>query len=193
MNHQPYSDKDYLDAFRYSDEVGLLHFRREYLPRTMAQICKQGGDEHDAVDVFQEAQIALFLKVQDSAFELTCKLSTFFYALCQNQWLNFLRKKKKDVGVRLEDLNLSTDEKHLIVHMLEGKDRMDFFYRMFNKLGENCKKLLELALIQETPAEEIIRIMGYGSLSYLYKRKSDCKEKLNGFILNDPEVNDWLS
>ncbi|MBK9018354.1 MAG: hypothetical protein IPM82_32300 [Saprospiraceae bacterium] len=55
----------------------------------------------------------------------------------------------------------------------------------FKELGEECQKVLRLSIIEEKSPEEIIATLGFGSVGYLYKRKSNCKEKLFEIIQKD--------
>jgi RNA polymerase sigma factor (sigma-70 family) len=184
-----HSDQQLLAALRRQDAATLENIVRQYRPRVIAQICGQGGTEEEAKDIFQEAMVAIFLKSQDPGFRLTSSFYTFLYAICQNLWLKKIREKKRHNSVRLEDagvLQAGDDAQQVIEH----SERHSFFMKKFNELGEKCRELLRLSIIEERSADEIMQTLGFGSLEYLYKRKSNCKDELTRLVRQDVQFNE---
>ncbi len=141
------------------------------------------GTKEDAHDVFQEALVLMFQKVQQPDFELTSSFLTYFYAVSRNIWFNKLRKKS-NTEVTLDDKMLLMLEQDT-TSVAESNERYFLYRKMFLRLGQDCQKLLELFL-QKVRMEQIMQQMGYGSVGYTKKRKFLCKEKLVKLIQNDP-------
>lgn len=178
------NDASLLDAVRRCDNLVLERLFREYRPRVVGQIIKQGGTAEEAKDIFQEAFTAIFLKSQQPDFQLTSSFSTFLHAICQNLWLKKYREKSRQSGVSIENLVVSrTDDD--AQQAIEQHERHSFFLQKFAELGEECRKLLQLSIVEEKSADEIIAMLGFGSIGYLYKRKSNCKDKLVQLVRQD--------
>jgi len=172
-----YTDHELLDGIRRRDNTALATVYREYRPRVVAQVCSWGGSADDARDVFQEAIIVVFIKARLQDFQLTCALYTFLHAVSHNLWLKKVREKTRHDGVSLdvpEVLTLGVDPSDA----LEVAERQQFIAEKFIELGNACRDVLRLSIIEEKTPEEIVEALGLGSLSYYYKRKSICKDKL---------------
>jgi len=179
-----------IDDLRQGQDTALEKIVREYRPRVVSQITRQGGSNEDAKDIFQEAMTALYLKSLQPDFQLTSSFYTFLYAICQNLWLKKIREKKRDAGVSIDQLPVSTADDSA-QEAIEKYERHCFFMQKFAELGEECRKVLQLSIVEERDAREIKALLGFGSLRYLYKRKSNCKDKLLDLVRRDVRFNEF--
>lgn len=155
----------------------LREIRKRYFPMVLDFVIRHGGHHERAEDLYEEGLIALYECVRRPGFELRCKVSTLFYSICRNLYFKGL-KNQNHIMVRNEpDMELM-DENADIIAAIEGKERMDYFRTVFSRLGPDCQRLLTLAIVEELPVNKIMELMNYGSAGYLYKRKSQCKDKL---------------
>lgn len=177
------NDETLLEGIRRSDNAVLELIVQQYRPRIVGQVVKQGGTEEEAKDIFQEALVAIYLKTQQPAFQLTSSFYTFLFAICQNHWLKKCREKKRNNEVRLEDHGVSITTE--ATETFEQSERYQLYIAKFKELGEECQKVLRLSIIEEKSADEIMGTLGFSSISYLYKRKSNCKDKLYDIIRKD--------
>jgi RNA polymerase sigma factor (sigma-70 family) len=177
------TDPALLCGIRRSDNAVLEFVVQEYRPRIIGQVCKQGGSEEEAKDIFQEALVAIYLKSQQPDFQLTSSFYTFLYAICQNLWLKKCREKKGHNEVRLEEHGVSITTEAM--ETFEQSERYQLYIAKFKELGEECQKVLRLSIVEEKRPEEIMATLGFSSVGYLYKRKSNCKDKLFDLIQND--------
>lgn len=68
----------------------------------------------------------------------------------------------------------------------EDEDRIkSLFYSHFKQLSNDCQKILMLHF-NNTPIEEIQKIMNYQNSHYAMDRKYRCKKSLMQRIINDP-------
>jgi len=58
----------------------------ENFPVILRMVQQNNGSDDDAKDLFQEAMIILYEKVQQGDFDLYSKLKTFLYAVCRRLW-----------------------------------------------------------------------------------------------------------
>lgn len=182
-------DQTYFEAIKKGDKQGIKEIYSTYLPRITSFILKNNGTEDDAKDIFQEAIIVFFKKIKTGNFTLTASFYTYLYGICRNLWFQKLQKNhKKTVTFSTEwEFKDDTDVEQII----QTEERHKLFRAKFRELSENCQKLLQL-FFQRTPMKEIVKIMGYGSLSYAKKRKFECKEKLVALVQNAPQFKDLL-
>ena len=64
---------------------------------TMIQhfVLNNNGSFDDARDLFQEAMITLYEKVQSDSFVLSCQIKTYLFSICKNLWLKRLQQMGK--------------------------------------------------------------------------------------------------
>ncbi|MEI6410015.1 MAG: sigma-70 family RNA polymerase sigma factor [Bacteroidota bacterium] len=178
-------DQHYIEAIKTGDRVVLQTIYQTMMPSLLRLIKPTGGSIDDAKDLFQDAIVLIFKKIQQPDFTLTSAFSTYFYGICRNIWANQL-KKKSSGHVTLEE-----DTKYNVVtdgdwHDLEEQTtRTRIFYRAFRQLGQDCQQLLQLFFQQKT-MEEIMQEMQLGSYDYARRRKYLCKGKLTELMKNDP-------
>lgn len=174
--------QDLLHALLAGDNNGIREIYRLYLPRAASLITRNGGNAEDAKDIFQEALIILYEKAQKPGFTLNSSLYTLIYGICRNLWGNRLQKRSgSNVTFSGEGkYRLDEDTEKSIEQAEENK----VFWDSFNRLGEDCQKLLRL-FFDKVRMEKIAELMGYGSVSYAKKRKFQCKERLVDIVKAD--------
>jgi RNA polymerase sigma factor (sigma-70 family) len=153
------------------------------LPSVIAWVHDNNGSEADARDIFQEALIALFLKLEKEDFELTCTLKSFLRIICRNLWLTKLRDSKNKQTSALEEIEDDVEENDL-VDKIAQTDRNRLFIKHFNKLSESCRKRLSL-FFNKISFAEIARKFNT-SEGYVKKNKFRCKQRLINAIQQDP-------
>lgn len=153
------------------------------LPSVIAWVHDNNGSEADARDIFQEALIALFLKLEKEDFELTCTLKSFLRIICRNLWLTKLRDSKNKQTSALEEIEDDVEENDLLEQIAQT-DRNRLFIKHFNKLSESCRKLLSL-FFNKISFAEIARKFNT-SEGYVKKNKFRCKQRLINAIQQDP-------
>lgn len=148
-------------------------------------VCNLGnGTEADAKDVFQEATIVAYRKVQAADFQLTAKFSTFFIGISENLW-NSKRQKKSFSEVTIPESAKYIADTSMEQDLLQ-MERGALFHKSLRQLGEDCQKVLEL-FFQKYSMEEIAETMGFGSADYAKRRKQQCKDRLVTNIKAAPE------
>ena len=175
-------EEEYIQAIIAGDSKGLRNVYESFLPRIRKLITNNGGSEADAQDIFQSAILTIYEKAQKENFRLTSKFYTLLYGICRNLWGNRLQKKSFKEVTLLEDVKYTSEEN--IEIDIEKTEEQQLFWSSFQKLGEDCQKLLRLFFDKEK-MEKIAKMMGYGSISYAKKRKFQCKEKLVDLVKKD--------
>lgn len=140
-------------------------------------VVHNNGTEEDAKDVFQEAVIVLYDKVQEGSFELQSKLKTFLYAVCRRLWLKRLQLQQRHTFLAEEIDELIPVEQELAIH--EEKDQQ--FVMMEEALagiGEPCRAILEAYYLHKRSMQEIAEKFGYTNAENAKNQKYKCLLRL---------------
>jgi RNA polymerase sigma factor (sigma-70 family) len=163
----------------------VIHYvYKSCFPDVRKLILTNGGNEHDAQDIFQEGLLKVYLKITGKGLELNCKFKTYLYSVCRFLWLNELEKKK----VRQHD-RIPPDE---IIDDRTANDRirenagLKLYERHFRELGKECQKVLNMHF-RRASLEQICVAMGYKSTAVAANKKHQCKKSLMEKIYNNPD------
>ena len=165
----------------------VSQFYSDNLPKVTRYIAKNSGDAADAQDIFQDAMILVYQKLNNRSLQLNCTLGTYVFAVCRNLWMNALRKKRKMV---LNDtiMEISKDTNDSIIESLFQIEKKLLYQKHFANLGQQCKIVLK-HFFDGTSMQNISKLMGY-SEGYTRKKKFECKKKLLVMIEKDPLFNE---
>ena len=176
---------DFIKGIKNRDNKILKIIYKEHFLLIKSFILKNSGTIDDARDVFQEAIIVIYRYTKKDNFKINCSFETFLYSICRTIWLNNLRNKKIRTN-KLDDIreyitfSASDDEQ------IEESAEYKLYQKHFQKLGDECKKLLQL-FYDKVPYKEIAKRMNYKSIGLVKKKKFKCKEFLLKSIREDPE------
>lgn len=178
-----YKEEVLIRGILEGEPVVVSQFYTDNLPKVTRYILKNSGDAVDAQDIFQDAMMLVYQKLNSNSLELECTLATYVFAVCRNLWMNALRKKRKMV---FNDtiVDISKDMNESIVETIHTSEKKLLYQKHFANLGSNCRSLL-LHFFDGTSMIKISKIMGY-SEGYTRKKKFECKEKLLVMIAKDP-------
>lgn len=176
------TDKALLEALSRGHGAGTKKVYDLALPSVIDWVCKNNGSESDARDIFQEALIALFIKLDKGDFELTCTLKSFLRIVCRNLWLTRLRDSKANKTSPLDGIEHTIEDD--MTDIITETDRQRLFINHFNQLGADCRQLLRLFFDKISFAEIAVQLNT--SVGYIKKKKFKCKERLVTAIQHDP-------
>ena len=169
------SDQQLLEGILTANSEQIKKIYDSVLPSVISYVKENSGVEEDAKDIFQEALMVLYQKLEQGDFTLTCTLKSFLRIMCRNLWLNRLRSLKRMDHRTIEELGMITLEDNLIDNLVESeKERI--FLKHFNLLGEDCQFILK-QFFGKVPLKIIAEELNT-SENYIKKRKFLCKEKL---------------
>lgn len=184
-----YSSAKILNGIKNHDKNVLIYIYESFYQQINYFININSGTDEDAQDIYQEALIIIYRKLNDgSLIELDCSFNTYLYSVCKLLWLKQLERNKIKTADKIEKEELENPGEDLM-DVYEKYDRMALYQSHFKKLTEDCQKVLRLTL-NKMPLKKVANIMGYKSEKYAKKKKYQCKEKLIEAIKNDPKYNE---
>jgi RNA polymerase sigma factor (sigma-70 family) len=181
------TDRKLLEGLSRAESIAVRKVYDLVLPSVITWIGENNGSSDEAKDIFQEAMIALYLKLEKNDFELTCTLKSFLRLICRNLWLTRLRDTKNKQASSLEGIEEGIEE-HDLIEMITQTERNRLFLKHFNKLSEKCRKLLGM-FFNKIPFAEIAEKLKT-SEGFVKKKKHSCKQKLVEAIQQDALYNE---
>jgi RNA polymerase sigma factor (sigma-70 family) len=171
-----FNEKLLLQGLARNDKKAIETIYKENYNMVQALVINNNGSTEDAKDIFQEAMIVLYEKVQSGSFELNCQIKTFVYSVSRRIWLKRLLHQSR---VSLSDGNepfVPVDDE-----MEEHDKRQDEFNMMekaMSGLGEPCKSLLEAFYMQKRSMQDIATGFGYTNAENAKNQKYKCLMRL---------------
>ena len=157
---------EYLLNNKYDAAIkGLYHI----LPAVKQLIKANSGTGEDAKDMFQDALVVLYKKVQSGEFVLSVPLKTYLLVVVKNSWWQELRRRKKmPPGKAPEDVQEAA---------VDEEPGFQTATAAFNLLGDKCKQLLILFYFKKKSFKEIAKTFSFSDERVAKNQKYRCMEK----------------
>jgi RNA polymerase sigma factor (sigma-70 family) len=171
------SDEALVLGIKNKDPKSLEQLYKMHYGMVVHFVQNNNGTEQEAKDIYQEAVIVLYEKIQEGSFELACKIKTYLYSVCRRLWLKRLTEKRKFTG----PLNESSDYIDNNAEMPAIEEREAQYKQMsqaLNILGEPCKTLLEDFYIHDQSMAMISDKFGYTNSDNAKNQKYKCLMRL---------------
>jgi RNA polymerase sigma factor (sigma-70 family) len=179
-----YSTREIIRGIARCKDSIIQYIYRSCYPNIRKLILTNGGNEHDAQDIFQEGLIKVYQKITGHGLQLTCKFSTYLYSVCRFLWLNELEKRKISNRDTLAAESI-IDDQTANDKILENA-QLKLYEKHFRELSKECQTVLHM-YFQRASMEEICVVMGYKNVQIAKDKKYRCKKSLINKIYNNPE------
>jgi len=176
MRSASFSDSELITGLISRDERVLKEYYAVYFQSIRHFVLTNTGNEEDARDLFQDSLLVMFQKLRYGHVKISCTPGTYLFAISKFLWLRELSRRKRTIGRHVEHDDLM-DMDEDIVQLNEKNERLIFFRKYFEKLSENCRKVLSL-FTEGHSVTEITRIMGFRTEQHTKNRRYRCKSVL---------------
>lgn len=142
----------------------------------LAKITANSGRWEDAEDCYQNGMLLLHTQLREGKYKGGA-VKGYFYQICYNLWRNEL-KRQKNYSLEEEVIyHQSSDDPG---RMLEEKEHRELLNRVFNMLGESCRKILHLKyfMVEQLSMDEIAQQMGLKNAQNASNTLSKCRNRL---------------
>jgi RNA polymerase sigma factor (sigma-70 family) len=173
----PKRDQHVIVGIALGDAAVLEGLYTDYFPMVLNMVLQNNGTEEEAKDIFQEAVIVLYDRVQRGGFELSSKLKTYIYAVCRRLWLKQLGYQGRafqDVSNYEEAIPVEED---LAMHR-EKDLQLSLMEQALGKLGEPCRTIIHDFYILNLSMQEICEKFGYTNTDNAKTQKYKCLQRL---------------
>ncbi len=177
------SDQEILERIKKGDESALDFLYKKNYKMMVNMIIKNNGTEEEAKDIYQDALLAFWQKAASGKLEMTSKISTFIYSICQNLWRKELDRKSR----------LRNEQKDGIVSdSFDVQERSKIINQCIGELGETCKKILYYFYFDDLSMDEIAEKLGFANADTAKTKKYKCKKELDKLIKTKFSSQDFL-
>src|SRR5882762_8659268 len=134
-------DELQVEELRKKNTTALKQLYKTHYPMVLNLVLTNNGSEQEAKDVYQEAIIHFYERLQQAEFVLVCKIKTYLYAVSKRLWLKRLAEQKKQIRMEAEDSFAGIDQE---IFDLEGKEKnFEAMDKALRTLGEPCRTIVE--------------------------------------------------
>ena len=184
-----YNEQLLLKGLASNDSKAVETLYKSHFGMIQHFVTNNNGSFDDARDIFQEAMIALYEKVQNDSFTLSCQIKTYLFSICKHLWLKRLQQMGKyssPLNTHEEVISVESD-----VAELQNKEAtyaiMD---RALNSLGEPCKSLLEGYYLNKKGMQELASEFGYTNADNAKNQKYKCLIRLKKLFFSQYNIGD---
>ncbi|MDX5345768.1 MAG: sigma-70 family RNA polymerase sigma factor [Hymenobacteraceae bacterium] len=171
------TDEKLLAGLRNQEEPALTHLYKQHFPMILHFVLNNSGTEDDAKDIYQEAVIIFYEKIQDGTLTLSCQIKTYLYSVCRRLWLKRLAEKSRfSIDVDDSEAYLQLKEDQPVQE--ENELKFNLMAEAMAQLGEPCRQLLEDFYIQDLSMQDITDKFGYTSADSAKNQKYKCLQRL---------------
>lgn len=177
------NDIEIVELIKKGDERALDYLYRKHYRMMARLITRNSGNEEDAKDVFQDALIIFWEKARTGKFELSSKISTYLYSVCQNLWHKELNRKQRLV---------SQEHDVAETHDSDRSERIAIVEKCLQQLKPDCRQILMYYYFDQLPMTEIAEKMEFANADSAKTKKYKCKQELDRLIKSQFSSSDLL-
>jgi len=175
------TDTALLEGLAAGSREAVAEIYKLYRPMLTKWIITRGGTENDADDIFQEALMVMFEKAKLPEFCLTCKLSTYLFAVSKRLWFKKIEHNSAYISFgdqEEEEENAGhAYEEDMLLH-LEKEHEFEQLWHSMEKLGEPCNQLLKAFYVDNKSMQEIAAVFNYTNAENAKTQKYKCLTRL---------------
>lgn len=171
-----------ISAIKANDNLVLKKLYQENYRKIEIFILKNNGSMPQAKDTYQEAFIAMYQNVKADKFVPANEsaIQGYLYQIAKNKWTDFLRSSRyKRTAKMTNETQLNDPDTSEIEYEIysESNSAQNTVMQAFERMGAECKKLLEVFYFQKKSMREIAETLEIGEASARNK-KYRCLQKL---------------
>jgi len=175
--------KDELEEIRNGGNNAIKEIYKSGFVYCTTYIIKNGGNQEDAREIFQQSMVVFLEKLHDEAFVLNSTVKKYLSGICRNQWLKELKRRGK---IELLSTDTEMNQLGLVEEVLPAEDetpsRIQQVFQHLNIGSEACKRILHLTFFNKLSDKEIAPIMDY-TLEFVRNKRRRCiasiRKKIN--------------
>ena len=155
-----------------------------YYPVFEKFVLSKNGNHEEAKDLFQEGITILYIQIINNKFREESNIKTYLFSICRNLFYQQIKKKQKENEMEKNQpkLEIATSEEQ------PQDEKVLAVFQVFNTLGKDCQRILELFYFEKLSMTEIAKEFGFKGEQSAKNKKSKCIRKLRSMIEAEPSV-----
>lgn len=176
------SDQDILEKFREDRDYGLRLLFEKYREKIYFHIRRIVILHHDADDALQNTFIKVWQNLDK--FRKESSLYTWLYRIATNEALAVIKKRKRETGLRLEDLSEFFSVSEEGDKWFDGDEAEKKLRNAILRLPEKQKLVFNLKYYEDMPYEDMSKVLktSVGALKASYHH---AVKKIEEYLSND--------
>jgi RNA polymerase sigma factor (sigma-70 family) len=168
------SQQDLLLGLQEGDKNTIEWIYKAYWPMVAHLVRMNKGREEEAQDLYQEGFLALYERVREEDFHLTCSLKTYLYSICRNKWFSSLKTRKPMAGMEAFLERIPEEESPADSPYPDDQQ----IIKAIDALGDPCRALLLGYYYHQWSLEQLARKLHYAGAHVGKQQKFRCLERL---------------
>jgi len=194
-------DNGLLNGLISGDKEQILFIYQKLFPKVLQFVLRNKGNEQDAEDIFQKSLLQLIARFKLRESPEIKSVEAYLFTINKNLWRRELNKKEwvtnsslteqdyenaQKISHRSNSSTLKAYEEEAVAFL--EQERWKLYKYCFEKLSENCRKILDFFFKKKT-YDEFYKTFGYSSESVVRQRVFKCKNKLSEIIKSHADFN----
>jgi len=176
-----YTTQELLNGIFKNNNTVIQFIYDRYFDNIRKFIEKFGGGRDDALDVFQDAIVVIYVQLISGEIKEINNFSTYFFSVCKYKWYNTIRDNKSGEysNVLVEDILPELEYQQSLEKLttsLEKERRVKIFFSSFMELSNPCRMMIRY-IAHGWVVEDIAEKMDY-TVVYTYRKRQNCLNKL---------------
>ncbi len=178
---QQYTTQEILKGILENNSIIVQFIYDRYFHEIKKFIEKFGGNNDDALDVFQDGIIVIYEQMTKGETSKIKNFRGYFFSVCKFKWFNTIRDGKYSelTKVDMEEILPAFEYKQVSENLsdaLEKERRVKVYFNSFMDLPSVCQKMIRFVAygwaIEDIAAEMNLSVV------YTYRKRQACLNKL---------------
>lgn len=178
------SDEDLLTYLQAGNEKYITYVYDKCKKNALGFLRQSGADYDNAEDIYQDAVIVFYEKVQEGNFEKRSSIQTYLNSVCRFKWLNTIRDKKEfitdsdfvfDESIT-DDFETFGEEKETRIGLIETQ------LLKLKAKGGKCYDILYAYFYENKKMENIAEQFDYTNADNAKNQKAKCQKQLKEMV-----------
>ncbi|KPQ14883.1 MAG: ECF family RNA polymerase sigma factor [Algoriphagus marincola HL-49] len=188
------SDREISEMIRMKKDqnIAIAQLYEQHYGLLEKLVLQNNGTEDDAADVIQDSMLVLVQMIKSEKFRGEASIKSILYSIAKNKWISEIRKQKSTQN-RHESYHLEEDEYSPDVsEAIANQENLKYVMALFEKLGDTCRRILQLFYYEELAMKEICEQLEFSSEQVLRNKKYKCLKSLTDSVKASPGISKTL-
>ena len=168
-------DTHIIQLIREGQREKPIRFLYKEFPKIKQLVLKEGLTNELAEEIFQNSLILFIEKVENPAFVLSSKATTYLYGINRFLAKNEAKSQRKSVQVEwTEAISFDDSELNYDFEKEAQLNRMEF---ILTKISEKCQNVFKLFYFEKKSMNEIAKSLNFSSTNSAKTQKYKCIEQ----------------
>lgn len=170
-------EESIIRGIRANNDRILSDLYRSHFNTISKFVIANSGTTDEAKDVYQEAFITLYNRIQKPDFVLTCRIGTYLYAVSRRLWLKRLAGKKR-VSLNIHDVEEFVGIEEEVTCIEDEQKKMLIMTSSIERLGQPCATIITDYYVNDLTMDQISEKFGYTNADNAKNQKYKCLQRL---------------